>query len=148
MGESLKKFIGKKNTQNIAEQIKMKTQELLLKQNAIMNGAEPDSIKVNTLWRTFTIKQKALWFYYNKLTKIGAKKRAAIDQINEKNLEQNYLEDYEGWEWEDYFDLIQYPDLYQLSPKSIMRVDFKIRPAQPLEFIGLELQIEDIQKKS
>ena len=148
----LKTFLGEKVNKNTEDQVKNTVRNMLAKMSAVLHTGTPyEDLKVNVLWNVFSLKEKALWFYYNRLTKIGAKERAKIDQINEQSYKE-YLEELETceeWEsWEIDWHRLEYPDLYQPEPKQMIRVDVKIKPIQPIEFIGINLQLEDIEKHS
>lgn len=132
---ALGKFVKQPKTDQILQEIKLSTQNILAKMEANLCGYEVTEVK--TLWDSWTLKEKANWFIKNKVFSFIAKKaKKQVDEINRVNYENAEDDD---WEY------VKYPDWCVSTPKGIIKVNTKIKLAQPIKFItfeGLNLQLE------
>jgi hypothetical protein len=127
------------------DDIKRSVSTMLANMEAELYGYE--TVDVKTLWESFSLKDKAKWVWYNKITSKGAKIRKMVDEENQSNRAEALANMDEDSEDDPDYSYIQYPDLAMLSPKQVMRVTTKIKLNQPIEYIGLSLQIGDIREQ-
>lgn len=144
--ELLSKFVGEKNNKSIRERINLGTQKLLAKIEADLYGYEIE--RCDTMWNMFSLKQKAQWYWNNKITSKGSTERARIDKLNKiaYNEYLKELEDCEEWEIDDCnYDSIKYPEWAESNPKSIIKTEVKLRINQPVKFIEVDLEFNGLE---
>lgn len=91
-----------------------------------------DVTKVDVLWNTWTLKQKAIWFLMNKIfTWVARNKRAMIDELNSKL----------DVDSDEYYERVKYPYWASSSPLATMIVDMEVALTQPIECIKINLTV-------
>lgn len=141
---SLRSAIGQKTGPVTQEVVRKSVNRMLAEMNAVIMGGSVTDVQL--LWNKFSLKEKLQWFWMNKLTSKAAKIRAEIDAENERRYNAA-LEELEDEDDEADYERIKYPYLAESSPKSMFVIDLKIRPIQPLEFISLNVQLDQLDRK-
>ena len=136
-----------KNTTGAEQRIKENINSTLKQfhnQGLIHNQEAPD-VKVDILWNSWTLKQKAKWFLTNKICPWIAKDTRDLHTIQDLNILELYAN------WVDAEHPFAEPSVYRsdmpewaiINPKSIVISDITIRPIQSLDFITVNIEVGD-----
>lgn len=99
------------------------------------NVGQGTKVEAEILWKTMTLKEKAKWFFYNKIfKKSGNSLRKQIDDINFNNR----LNEEPG----EYWMPIPYPDYLNQTPKSTIAVNAEVKLCTPIEYIAVDLVLK------
>lgn len=142
--ESLGNIVGKKmeTTDAIKDQVSLATQKCLHNLNAQIHGGEV--IACDTMWNRFSFEEKCKWFIVNKLVpSIGVKARAQFEAARLAWYEEMSQEDFEDG---NYFPLNIDP-LFELNPKGVIQTDVSMRLVEPVEFIGIKVQLDNLESE-
>ena len=131
----MEQYVG---TVSNADQIKQTLTDTLkkLETSQIIVAHNTDSVKVEQLWKSWSVKQKLKWFFHNKLPVLKESSnqiRKAIDRYNALRFQ---TEEFDG-----YFDYMEYPEHLQTDPKQIMVTHINLKPNVGMEYIQLDLTI-------
>ena len=112
------------------------------------NIQQPDNVKVDLMWRTFSWKQKLKWYFYDKFLKKNKKEiidivdnyNSLVFKLNNKLLAELDEDDEDG----SYVpkSTMDYPYYVQPNPKQIIVSDIRIKPNQTLSYVRLDLTID------
>ena len=144
----LSNLIGQRISPATKEDIKRSVNETMARMEADIYGHEV--LKVTTLWEDYSRLEKVGWFLLNRVFSFVSNSwRSEIDEMNRVLYEEAMSEiDEEDEEliYPDY-NRIKYPRLMETSPKTMILVDTKVRLVQPMKFISLNVQLDQLDRK-
>lgn len=124
-------------------QYKAHLEKILKEQPGVTDSSVTKCAK---LWDTMPFKEKTVWFFYNVLfPSKGVRKR---EQISAAHLELAHAWKLDNPEagWDECPYVLEYPNVLQPFPKSIIVVESILKLSAPLEYIQVDLEITNEHK--